>query len=47
VCSYRSIRSILENKLDEQPLPDEAAPAGEPVDHPNLRGRSYYQGQNQ
>ena len=21
--------------------------SGEPVDHPNLRGRSYYQGQNQ
>lgn len=39
--SYRSVKSILENKLDRLPLesPPEAQVVGE---HPNLRGPSYY-----
>jgi len=40
-CSYRSIRSILQNGLDRQPLPStgEARP---PVLHENLRGAEHY-----
>jgi transposase len=41
VCSYQSLKSILENDLDSQapePLPDSRPP----VDHPNLRGPDYY-----
>jgi transposase len=43
-CSYRSLRSILETKLDQQVLPGD--PASEPAvlrDHSNLRGRGYYE----
>lgn len=38
--SYRSLRSILENGLDQSPLP-EAAEQTLP-EHPNVRGRDYY-----
>ena len=38
--SARSVRSILENRLDQEPLPDEGA---EPTpDHENVRGGRYY-----
>ena len=39
-CSYRSIKSILENKLDLQPLEQEL-PLPSPA-HANLRGSPYY-----
>ena len=43
VCSYRSIKSILENSLDRESLtPLEVPPAHAEV-HANVRGSSYYQ----
>jgi transposase len=44
-CTYRSIQSILENKLDQQPLEQEL-PLHSP-DHENVRGKDYYQTPNQ
>jgi transposase len=41
VCSYRSIRSILDARLENQPLPA-PTPASHPVTHANLRGDTYY-----
>jgi len=41
VCSYQSLKAILENNLDGQaaePTPDPQPP----IDHPNLRGPDYY-----
>jgi transposase len=46
--SYRSIESILNNHLDQQELvtlPPRATP--QPVTHENIRGRHYYQPQDQ
>lgn len=43
VCCYRSIKSILEAKLDTQPLPAQPAVAANLVTHDNLRGAPYYQ----
>lgn len=40
-CSYRSVESILQHRLDEQPLEQEL-PLPSP-DHSNVRGRTYYQ----
>lgn len=41
-CSYKSVKSILKNGLDRQPLlfghPEEV----QPPSHPNIRGRHYY-----
>ena len=43
-CSYRSIRSILKTKLDQQPLPGQNTPLVPPVStHDNIRGEAYYQ----
>jgi transposase len=39
-CSYRSIQSILEHQLDQQPLEQEL-PLPSPA-HQNLRGKDYY-----
>ena len=41
VCSYRSLKAILENHLDGQAseAPSDPQP---PIDHPNLRGPDYY-----
>lgn len=41
VCSYQSLKSILEHGLDTQDPqpPDDPQP---PIDHPNLRGPDYY-----
>ena len=39
--SYRSVASILETGLDQQPLP-EAKASTAPVHHPNIRGNTYY-----
>jgi len=41
-CSYPSIKSILACGLDRQPLPQEAAPSGPPIQHPNIRGAGYF-----
>jgi len=40
--SYRTMKSILANGLDSKPVPEPAA-VKEPVQHPNIRGNSYYQ----
>jgi transposase len=39
--SYKSIKSILENNLDQKPLPQQ--PQLLPVAHDNIRGTNYYQ----
>ena len=39
--NYRSVESILKNRLDENPLP-EAASATLPLFHDNIRGPDYY-----
>jgi hypothetical protein len=41
VCSYQSLKSILEHGLDTQDpqAPHDPQP---PIDHPNLRGPDYY-----
>jgi transposase len=39
-CSYRSIKSILENGLDQQ-APAEECPVNSPA-HDNVRGQGYY-----
>ena len=41
VCSYQSLKSILDNNLDSQSPPPSPDPQP-PVDHPNLRGPGYY-----
>jgi transposase len=43
--SYRSVRSILEGGLDRQPGPA-TEPARHPLVHENLRGASYYGGED-
>jgi hypothetical protein len=40
LCSYRSIQSILDNQLDQQPLEQEL-PLQTP-NHDNVRGKDYY-----
>ena len=39
--TYKSVASILERGLDQQPLPEPQTPAA-PIHHPNIRGNSYY-----
>jgi len=41
VCSYKSLKSILENNLDRQ-APESAPEPQPPLDHSNLRGPDYY-----
>lgn len=43
--SYRSVASILQHRLDQQPLPATGPPdtTTVPAAHENLRGRDYYQ----
>ena len=41
VCSYQSLKAILENHLDDQ-APEPAPDPQPPIDHPNLRGPGYY-----
>jgi transposase len=38
---YRSVKSMLEKGLDQQPLPELIAPPA-PVEHDNIRGAGYY-----
>jgi transposase len=40
-CSYKSLASILKSKLDQQSLPQTAAPAPA-IEHDNIRGADYY-----
>jgi transposase len=41
--SYHSVKSILKNGLDSQPLADHAQPPSTPpLEHENIRGASYY-----
>jgi transposase len=40
--SYKSVKSILMNKLDQKPLPEPAADTP-PIEHENIRGADYYQ----
>lgn len=40
--SYGSIRSILDNKLDQRASPTRGPDAGAPIIHANLRGPRYY-----
>jgi transposase len=42
-CSYKSIESILKQGLDHTPLPTQGT-ANTPVDHDNIRGPQYSQG---
>ena len=43
--SYKSVESILKHGLDQRPLPK--PPSKQPaIEHPNLRGATYYQEQN-
>jgi len=42
VCSYRSIKSILENSLDREPLEPVKVPAAHREVHNNVRGSAYY-----
>lgn len=41
--SYTSVKSILKNGLDRTPL-EGASPVCKPIDHPNIRGSAYYEG---
>ena len=41
-CSYRSVKSILENSLDREPLEPVEIPAAHTEVHPNVRGSAYY-----
>jgi len=41
-CRYKSIRSILENGLDKQPLPETDDPCRPSIEHHNIRGGEYY-----
>lgn len=41
VCTYQSLKSILENNLEGQ-VPEPATGSSPPLDHPNLRGPGYY-----
>jgi hypothetical protein len=40
--TYRSIKSILENSLDREPLEPVEIPAAHAEVHPNVRGSAYY-----
>jgi hypothetical protein len=42
VCSYRSIKSILENFLDREPLAPVEIPPIDTEVHPNVCGSGYY-----
>ena len=43
VCTYKSIKSILQTKMDEQPLPDRDENTSPVItQHTNIRGKTYY-----
>jgi len=41
-CRYQSVKSILKNSLDQQPLP-EPPPLSLPPSHDNIRGAEYFE----
>jgi len=43
-CSYKSVKSILDNGLDRQSLDPEPVSAPHHQVHVNVRGAAYYQG---
>jgi transposase len=43
-CSYKNVKSILQNGLDRQPLLFDQSEETQPPDHSNIRGRQYYGG---
>jgi len=45
-CSYKHIESILKKGLDKQPLPPASGPVT-PILHYNIRGKGYYQKQEE
>lgn len=40
--SYKSVKSILDTHLDQQPLPVNEETTHKPIVHPNIRGADYY-----
>jgi transposase len=46
-CSYKSVKSILKNGLDKQPLLFEKPLQTQPATHHNIRGRQYYRGEKE
>jgi transposase len=43
-CRYKSVKSILKNSLDQQPLPPSSPPSSSPPPppHDNIRGAGYF-----
>jgi hypothetical protein len=44
-CRYQSVKSILKNSLDSQPLPEPCSPPSAPPRHDNIRGAEYFSGE--
>jgi len=42
-CRYQSVKSILKNALDQQPLGVPTLPPGPPPSHDNIRGAEYFE----
>jgi transposase len=42
-CRYQSVKSILKNALDQQPLGLPALPSAPPSPHDNIRGAEYFE----
>jgi hypothetical protein len=42
-CRYQSVKSILKNALDRQPLGQSPLPPGPPSPHDNIRGAEYFE----
>jgi hypothetical protein len=41
-CRYQSVKSILKNSLDQQPLAEFSSPSAAPL-HDNIRGGEYFE----
>jgi hypothetical protein len=42
-CRYQSVKSILKNALDQQPLGTPTLPPSSPPPHDNIRGAEYFE----
>jgi hypothetical protein len=42
-CRYQSVKSILKNALDQQPLRMPTLPPSSPSPHDNIRGAEYFE----
>jgi hypothetical protein len=42
-CRYQSVKSILKNALDQQPLGTPTLPPSPPSSHDNIRGAGYFE----